>query len=104
MSKVKIKTKDLIEEPETMEELPFVPPEIRELAELYVVDLPVSDPHLADRPWDLRLHIEKILENRLGDAVQLTSIKIRKPHALSRRVAKLRRREPCARAYVTIKF
>jgi len=104
MSKAKTKIKDLIEEPETVEEMPFVPPEIHELAEQYIVSLPVSDPYFTKSRWEQRLHIERVLEHRLGDTVQLTSIKVRKPHLISKSVARIRRREPCVRAYVTIKF
>jgi hypothetical protein len=91
------------EESETVEEMPFVPPEIHELAEHYVVKIPVSDIR-SEKGWDLRLHIAEIIENRLGDEVQLTSLKVRQPHMISRSVARLKKREPCARAYVTIKF
>lgn len=84
-------------------DMPVVPPEVRFLADRYVVELPLSDPHFAS-PWDLRVHVAKILENRLGDEVELTSMKVRHPHLIAKTKAKLLKREPCARAYVTIKF
>ena len=98
MSKIKIQ-----DQTETAEDLPFAPPEVRYLAERYVVELPVSDSHFGD-PWELRVHVAKILERHLGDEVQLTSMKIKKPHLLSKTKAKLKKQEPCARLYVTVKF
>jgi hypothetical protein len=98
------KTKKLkVNQEETTQDLPFVPPDTHYLAERYVVRLPVSDPHLAD-PWKLRLHVAKIMERRLGDEIQLTSLKVRQPHVISKSLARLRKREPSARMYVTIKF
>ncbi|SRR6266404_7399622 len=97
------KTKKLKKE-ETIDDMPFVPPEIHELAEQYIVQLPASDPYFTKSRWEQRLHIERILEQRLGDAVQLTSIKVRKPHIIAKTKARLLKCEPCARAFVTIKF
>ena len=100
-----IKKPKIIKEeiPETLEDLPFAPPEIRELAERYVVRVPVSQAPWHDR-WQLRLYAEKELENRLGDSVQLTSMRVHKPHLLSKTKARLLKREPEARLIVTIKF
>jgi hypothetical protein len=86
-----------------VQELPFVPPDTHFLSEHFIVQLPVSDPHFED-PWKLRVHVAKIIERRLGDHVQLTSMKVKKPHLVAKSVARLRRREPCARAFVTIEF
>jgi len=88
---------------ETMEDLPFAPPEVHYLSEHFIVNVPVSDKRLSD-PWELRLHVLKVLEERLGDEVQLTSMKVRKPHLIAKSKAILLKREPCARAFVTIKF
>ena len=95
----------IIEEevPETLEDLPFAPPEIKELSERYVVRVPVSQAPWHDR-WQLRLYAEKELETRLGDTVQLTSMKVRKPHFISKTKARWFKREPEARLIVTIKF
>ena len=98
------KSKTIIEEPqETLEELPFAPPEVRELAERYTVRVPLSDVNLDDR-WHLRLYAEKVLERRLGDAVQLTSLRVRKPRLVAKTKARIFKREPQARLLVTIKF
>jgi hypothetical protein len=100
VNKTKIKT--LVQE-ETAEDLPFAPPEVRYLSERYIVELPVSDNHFGN-PWELRVHVAKILERHLGDEVQLTSMKIKKPHLLSKTKARFKKQEPCARLYVTVKF
>jgi hypothetical protein len=88
---------------ETPEDLPFAPPDLEYLSELYIVEVPLGDEHLADR-WKLRLYAEKVLEKRLGDSVQLTSMKVKKPRVVGKAKAKLLKREPVARLYVTVKF
>jgi hypothetical protein len=101
---IKKQAKEIIEEPqETMEDLPFAPPETRELSERYIVRVPVSQAPWHDR-WQLRLYAEKELETRLGDRVQLTSLRVHKPHLISKTKARLLKREPEARLVVTIKF
>ncbi|MGH7156811.1 MAG: hypothetical protein ACREGG_01735 [Candidatus Saccharimonadales bacterium] len=84
-------------------ELPVAPPETRFLSERYIVELPIASTSFDD-PWQLRVHVAKVLESHLGDEVQLTSMKIRHPHLVAKTKAKLLKREPCARAFVTIKF
>lgn len=88
---------------ETLEELPFAPPDLHYLSERYVVRVPISQAPLDDR-WQLRLYAEKELESRLGDSVQLTSMKVRKPHLAAKAKARILRREPTARLFVTVKF
>lgn len=102
MNKTKTKINDQ-ETEEAQEDFPLVPPEIHFLADRYVIKLPLSDPHF-ESPWELRVHVAKILENHLGDEVELTSMKVKKPHLIAKRVARLKGQEPCARAIVTIKF
>ena len=99
----KTKKIDAEQPDETLEQLPFVPPEIHELSERYIVRVPISQAPWHDR-WQLRLYAEKELEQRLGDTVQLTSMRVRKPHLLSKTKARLLKREPEARLIVTIKF
>lgn len=101
MTKTKNKQKQVSDDQE--KGFPLIPPEIHFLADRYLVKLPLSDQHLQD-PWELRIHVAKILENRLGDTVELTSMKVKRPHLLSRGVSRIRRREPCARAFVTVEF
>lgn len=104
MSKKKKVSPKTIEEPEeTYDSLPFAPPDTHYLAERYIVMIPISDERMSDR-WQLRLYAEKKLEQRLGDQVQLTSMKVRKPHLLSKTKAKLLKRQPQARLIVTVKF
>lgn len=102
--KAKKTKKTVVDQPEeTLEELPFVPPETHELSEIYVVRVPVSQAPWHNR-WQLRLYAEKELEQRLGDSVQLTSMKVHKPHLISKTKARILKREPEARLIVTIKF
>jgi hypothetical protein len=99
-----IKTKTTVIETELDEDrFDLVPPETHYLSSRYIIKIPVSDKHLKDR-WELRKHAAKLLENSLGDEVQVTKLKLKKPHALHKRVARLRGRTPYARAYVTVKF
>jgi ubiquitin-protein ligase len=99
------KTKKLKEEiqEDIQEDYPMVPPEVHFLSDRYMVKLPLGDPHFSNA-WDLRVHVAKVLESHLGDAVELTSMKVKKPHLLRKSVAKIRRQELYARAYVTVKF
>ena len=101
------KNKKTIQKPEEVEEkfedLPFAPPETHYLAERYVVKVPVSKAPLDNR-WELRLFAEKELESRLGDEVQLTSLRVHKPHLIARGKARLFKLEPEARLVVTVKF
>lgn len=102
--KVSKKSAPILEEPqETLEDLPFIPPDTHYLAERYIVRVPISQAPWHDR-WQLRLYAEKELERQLGDAVQLTSMKVHKPHVLAKTKARLLKREPEARLVVTIKF
>lgn len=88
---------------ETLEDLPFAPPDMHYLAEHYVVKIPLS--HISgEKGWDLRLHVAKILQNAIGDEIELTNLKLRQPHLMAKSIARLRRHEPYARAYVTVKF
>jgi hypothetical protein len=84
-------------------ELAVVPPETHYLAAHYIVQIPVTDKHLQNR-WELRKHAAKMVERSIGDEVQVTSLKVRKPRLIKKSVAKLRGQTPCARAYVTVKF
>jgi hypothetical protein len=88
-------------EPE--DKLDIVPPETHYLSSKYVVEIPVSDLNFSDR-WELRLHASKLVEKKLGDEAQITSLKLKKPHLFKKRLAKWRGEVPYARAYVTVKF
>jgi hypothetical protein len=84
-------------------ELAVIPPETHYLAAHYIVKIPVTDKHLDNR-WELRKHAAKLVERSIGDEVQVTSLKVRKPHLIRKTAAKLRGQQPCATAYVTVKF
>lgn len=99
MAKINIqKTQD-----EIQEDFSVVPPEPDYIAERYVLKLPVTDKHFESK-WKLRVHAERMLERQLGDEVQLTSLKVKKPSLANRGVSRAFKRTPEARLYVTIKF
>lgn len=97
----KSKPKDIVQE--TAEDLPFAPPEMHYLSTRYVVHIPVTDEHLSDR-WKLRVYATELVERKLGDEVQVTAMKIRKPHLISKTRSKIRKEVPHARIFVTVKF
>jgi hypothetical protein len=96
---VKAQKEDLL----TQEDYPMAPPETHFLADRYVVKVPISDPHF-ESPWELRLHVAKLLKRHIGDEVELTSMKVKKPHLIAKTKARVLKQVPCARAIVTIKF
>ena len=81
----------------------LVPPETHYLSTRYMVRIPVNDKHMRDR-WELRKHAASLVERSLGDEVQITSFKVKKPHMVRKSIARMRGQVPYARAYVTIKF
>jgi hypothetical protein len=99
-----MKRKIEIDQQETEEGFPLVAPELKYLSAKYVVKLPVTDKHLTKSRWDLRVYVERLIERKLGDEIQMTSMKIRKPHLLAKTWARLRHQVPSTRMYVTIKF
>jgi hypothetical protein len=104
VNKTKSKVKKAeVDQKIVQEDYPMVPPEVHFLADKYVVKVPISDPHL-DSPWDLRVHVAKLLQSHLGDEIELTSMKVKKPHLIAKAKAKVFKHEPCAKAIVTIKF
>jgi len=103
MTKTKIAVKDIEDTTPGEETFDLIPPETHYLSTKYMVRIPVTDQHLRDR-WELRKHAAHLVERSLGDEVQVTALKVRKPHLLRKSYARLRGQVPCARAYVTIKF
>lgn len=85
------------------EELPVIPPETHYLSAKYVLEIPTGDNHLKD-PWQLRLHALKLVQHKIGDEVQLTALRVKKPSPAKKALAKLLKREPGVRLYVTVKF
>lgn len=81
----------------------LAPPELGYVSERYVLRVPVTDRHLHN-PWHLHVYAAELLERQLGDEVQVTSLKVKKPHLPTRTAAKILHREPQARLYVTVKF
>jgi hypothetical protein len=100
VNKTKIAIEDQAQEDNT---LPVIVPELHYLSAKYVVMIPAGDKHLKDR-WELRKYVEKLIEKKLGDEVQLTSVKVKKPHLLAKSKAKLLKREPYTRILATVKF
>jgi hypothetical protein len=102
--KLKNKPEKIInQELEQPEELPFVPPETHYISERYEIEVPLNDEHF-ESPWKLRVYAVKLVEHRLGDSVQVTKVKVRKPHLIAKSKARLLKRQPTARLYLTIKF
>jgi hypothetical protein len=85
------------------EKLPFEPPEPDYVAEQYIIKIPATDKHFKS-PWELRKYATKLLEDKIGDYAQLTSLKVKHPSKLARAWAKLLRKEPLASLYMTVKF
>jgi hypothetical protein len=96
------KTK-IIETEETIEDLPFAPPEMHYLSERYIVRLPLNDEHF-NSPWKLRVYVTKVLERQLGDTAQVTALKVKKPRLIAKSKARLLNYQPTARLFVTVKF
>jgi hypothetical protein len=99
----KIKKTITDQEYEETESLPVVTPELHYLSAKYIVRVPLSDNHLKNR-WELRKYAEKLIESKLGDEVQLTNMKVKRPHLLAKSKARILKREPSARLLVTVKF
>src|SRR4051794_8341627 len=78
---------------EVEDHMTLVAPEVDFIATRYVVKLPYNDQHFKDR-WKLRLYAAKLVERKLGDDVQLTSLKVKKPGVTARTTAKLLGRVP----------
>lgn len=97
---IKVKTKT---DQSFTNELNVIPPETQYLSESYVLRIPANDQHLHS-PWQLRLYALELLEKEIGDEVQLTSLRVKKPRLVAKGTAKLRGQAPHARLFVTIKF
>ena len=95
-----MKIKMEAEEPEKFD---VIPPEIEYMSARYTIHVPVTDRHF-ENPWKLRLFAAKLLERRIGDQIQLTSLKVKKPGPAAKAVAKLRHQIPNAQLRETIKF
>jgi hypothetical protein len=92
-----------VNQDKTNDNLSIVPPETSYIVEKRVLWIPANDPHLNDR-WQLRLYAEKLLEKELGDEVQLTSLKVKKPGIMRRAKSKLKKQESQVRLIATVKF
>jgi hypothetical protein len=85
------------------ENLPMEPPEPGYLVEKHVLRVPVTDKHF-ESPWELRKYAVSLMEKKLGDQVQLTDLKVKKPGVFKRAWAKITGKVPEAELVVTIKF
>ena len=88
---------------DTDEKLSFEPPEPQYISTKQVFEISHMDSRLA-KPWKLRLYATELVKQRVGDEVQVTSIKVKKPRLMRKTLAKVRKQEPQARLIVTIKF
>jgi hypothetical protein len=86
------------------DELPFQPPEIKYIASRHVVKIPVDDPHFSGSPWELRLFATERVEQEIGDDVQVTSIEVKQPSPMTKRMVRIFGRIPNAKVYATVKF
>lgn len=86
-----------------LEEAPMQPPEPEYISAKFKLSLPVDDPHF-DKAWDLRVYAAKLIENKVGDEVQVTDLAIKHPGLMRRLLARLRGRTPEARLFLTVKF
>ena len=85
------------------DKLAFEPPEPQYISSLYTLEIPYNDPHLDD-PWKLRIYATKMLDKKIGDETQITDLKVRKPGILKRLIAKILRRTPNTKLFLTVKF
>ncbi|MBI4033910.1 hypothetical protein HY379_02825 [Candidatus Saccharibacteria bacterium] len=85
------------------EKLAFEPPEPQYIVEREVFEIPLTDSRLG-KPWELRLYAADLVKQRVGDEAQVTSLRVKKPRLMRKAFAKVKKREPSARLYVTIKF
>ena len=92
-----------LDDEENFSKMPVVIPDQHYLAERYLVKIPASDKRLKNK-WELRKYAAKLVENKIGDEIQLTALKVKKPHLISKTRAKLFDSEPQVRLYVTVKF
>lgn len=85
------------------EKFGLVPPEIDYISSKFRIKLPIDDTHFSD-PWKLRIYAAKLLQKEIGDEVQLTTMKVKRPLFIHRLGSRLFGRVPNARLYITIKF
>lgn len=88
---------------EDLENAPMQPPEPEYISAKFKLKLPVDDPHFGDK-WDLRVYAAKLIESKVGDEAQVTDLKVKQPGLLARCWARLLRRTPDARLFLTVKF
>jgi hypothetical protein len=88
---------------EALEQAPMQPPEPEYLSAKFKVNIPVNDPHFDDK-WDLRKYAAKLVENKVGDEVQVTDMRVKMPGAVKKFIARLLGRTPEAKLYLTVKF
>jgi hypothetical protein len=93
-----------MKEQKDYEKLPLQPPEIQYISTRRVIKIPVTDPHFSGSPWELRVYAAKLVEQEIGDEVEVTALQVKQPSAATKRVARLFNRVPNARLYLTIKF
>jgi len=88
---------------EDIGEVPLQPPEPEYISAKFKLKLPVDDEHF-ENPWQLRVYAAKLIENKLGDEIQVTDLVVKKPGFFRKLAARLLKRTPEARLFLTVKF
>ena len=98
-----LKTKKLEKSDPVDVGLDLIPPEHHYLTSSYIIRVPLNDDHFAD-PWKLRIFATRLVERKLGDEVQVSDMKVKKPHLIAKSRARLHKQPPMARLYLTVRF
>jgi hypothetical protein len=88
----------------TLEEhLEMAPPVAECISAHYLIKVPATDEHLkaGDK---LNAYALRVLEKKLGDDLELKSLKVKQPGISAKTMAKLRGKLPDAKIYVTVDF
>lgn len=93
----------MVKQTDTDGKLAFEPPEPQYIAEKEVFYIALSDERL-HKPWELRLYATELVKQKIGDEVQVASIKVKKPRLVRKTLARIKKQEPQAQLVVTVKF
>jgi hypothetical protein len=88
----------------TLEEhLEIAPPVPEAISAKYLIRLPVNDSHF-ESDESLNSYAQLLLRRKLGDEVDLKSIRVKNPGIASRTMARIHNRVPQAKLYATVDF
>ena len=85
------------------EELDIAPPVPECISAHYLIKVPASDRHLKSDE-SINSYATKLLEKKLGDKIELKSLRVSKPGLTNRATSKLFRKTPNAKLYATVEF